>query len=104
MQQTQSRAASPEERRPEQRRMAIEASVARYPDLADAELADVLHWFGKEATALDTAMLASNEAIAEPYRRLRADHLDRLGSGEKAVAWIVSALVLGGVAALWFML
>lgn len=99
MQQTQDRAASPEERR-----IAIEAAVARYPDLPDAELAEVLHWFGKEATALDTAMLASNEAIAEPYRRLRADHLDRLGAREKVVAWIVSALVLGGVAALWLTL
>ena len=96
MQQTQDRAASPEERR-----MAIEASVARYPDLSDAELAGVLHWFRKEATALDAAMLASNDAIAEPYGRLRADHLDRLGSGEKAAAWLVGLLVVGGVAALY---
>ena len=99
MQQTHNRAASPE-----QRRIAIEADVARYPDLSDAELAEVLDWFREEATALDTAMVASNEALAEPYRRLRADHLDRLGPGEKAVAWIVGALVLGGIAALWVML
>ena len=100
MQQTQDRAVSPDERRAESRYKAIEHSVAGYPDLSDAELADVLHWFRKEATALDTAMLASNEAIAGPYRRLRADHLDRLSTTEKAVACLVSALVLGGIAAL----
>lgn len=99
MQQTQDRAASPE-----QRRVAIEASVARYPDLAPAELEDVLDWFRKEATAHDTAMLASNERLIAQYQQLRADHLDRLSVKEKAAAWVVGALVVGGIAALYLTL
>ncbi|WP_338447242.1 hypothetical protein V5F89_05520 [Pelagerythrobacter marensis] len=99
MQQTQDRAVSPEERR-----LAIEASVARYPALDEAELKDVLHWFRKEATAYEAAMFASNEALAEPYRRLRDEHLDRLSPREKAAVWIVGALLLSGIAALYIML
>ena len=45
---------------------------------------------------------SSNEAIAEPYRRVRADHLDPLRSGEKAGGWLVGLLVVGGVGAPYF--
>ncbi|WP_374407897.1 hypothetical protein [Pelagerythrobacter sp.] len=81
--------------------MAIEAMVARYPDLDDSELAEVLGWFGKEATAHEVAMVASNERLAAPYRRLRAEHLDRLSAKEKIAAALVGLLVLGGIAGLY---
>jgi hypothetical protein len=60
------------------RRMQIEAALADYPHVSKESLGGLLHWFRKEASALDVAMLASNEAIAEPYRRFRADHIDRM--------------------------
>ncbi|HEX8056171.1 MAG TPA: hypothetical protein VF481_05890 [Novosphingobium sp.] len=60
------------------RRMQIEAALADYPHVSKESLGGLLHWFRREASSLDVAMLASNEAIAEPYRRFRADHIDRI--------------------------
>jgi len=60
------------------RRMQIETALADYPHVTKESLGGLIHWFRKEASALDVAMLASNEAIAEPYRLFRADHIDRM--------------------------
>jgi hypothetical protein len=60
------------------RRAQIEAALARYPDLEHHRIDDLIHWFHKEASARDIAMIACNEAILEPYRRFRADHIDPL--------------------------
>jgi|EndMetStandDraft_4_1072995.scaffolds.fasta_scaffold11253_3 hypothetical protein len=60
------------------RRAQIEAALATYPDVSPERLSDLLDWFGREASALDVALVASNPAIAEPYARFRADHIDRL--------------------------
>ena len=60
------------------RRAQIERRLADYPDLDEAALGELIAWFRTEASALDVAMVASNPDITEPYRRFRADHLDRL--------------------------
>lgn len=60
------------------RRTDIEATLARYPDLERDRLEELIHWFHKEASARDIAMIACNEAVLEPYRRFRADHIDPL--------------------------
>jgi len=60
------------------RRMQIEAALADYPHVSKESLGGLIHWFRKEASALDVAMVASNEAIAESYNRFRADHIDRM--------------------------
>ncbi|WP_068073247.1 hypothetical protein [Novosphingobium lentum] len=75
-----------------QLRARIEATLARYPALDDNELAGLLAWFRREASALDVATVACNAAIAEPYRRFRADHIDRISGRD-----IVRALVAVGV-------
>ena len=61
-----------------ERRAHIEATLADYPHLSTERLAELLHWYRKEATALDVALVASNEGIATPYARFRADHIDPL--------------------------
>ena len=96
MQPTQDQASSPDERR-----IAIEALIARYPDLSKGDLAQVLRWFRKEATAYEVAMLASNEGLAAPYRKLRNEHLDRLTPSEKIAVGLLGTLVLGGLLALF---
>jgi len=63
---------------PVAQRTQVEAAIADYPHLSEERLAALLRWFRKEASALDVAMLASNEALAEPYGRFRADHIDRM--------------------------
>lgn len=84
---------------PDHRRARVEQMLARYPGISDSEIADLLHWFRKEASAMDVAMLASNEDLAASYPQFRADHLDRLGIAEKVAVWIGAALVIGGIAA-----
>ena len=80
------------------RRSHIEALIGDYPQISDQETALVKRWFESQASALDVAQLASNPAIAEPYRRFRADHLDKLGMKDAAKAAIFVALVLAGLA------
>jgi hypothetical protein len=58
------------------RRAQMEDALAEYPHLNLARLNELIDWFKREATALDIGMIASNEAIAEPYRKFRADHID----------------------------
>jgi hypothetical protein len=76
------------------RRAQIEDALADYPHLSDERLAALIAWFRKEASALDVAQVASNEAIAEPYRRFRADHIDRLTGRD----WIKGLLLTAAVA------
>lgn len=62
------------------RRADIEAALAQYPHISEDRLDQLIAWFRKEASAHDVALVASNAAIAEPYRRFRADHIDPLTS------------------------
>lgn len=89
---------------PDERRVDVATKLARYPNLPDNEVEDLRHWFHKEATALETAMLASDEQLREPYQQFRNDHLDRLSPRDKAIAWAGGALVLAGIAAMAVML
>jgi hypothetical protein len=78
-----------------ERRAAIEALVARYPDLAAAELADLLHWYRREASAMDVALLASNESLADRFEAFSRAHVSPFGLREKAITALLSAGVLG---------
>ena len=74
-------------------RAQIEAALADYPNLSEDRLAALIRWFRKEASALDVAMLASNETIAEPYRRFRADHIDRMTGADVMKGLLFAAAV-----------
>lgn len=74
-------------------RAQIEATLADYPHLSEARLAALIGWFRQEASAFDVAMLAGNEAIAEPYRRFRADHVDPTTGKDVMRGLLVAALV-----------
>lgn len=72
----------------------IEALLLRYPEIAEAELADLKRWFTKEASAFEVASLSSKDELRQQYRAFRAEHIDRLGAVELA------AIVLGGILSL----
>jgi len=78
-------------------RAAIERIIAHYPDIGEEELHSVLHYFRRDASAYDRAIIASNAKIYDQYQKLASDHnLDRLGMVEKVVtATFVCVLVLG---------
>ncbi|MFC3173045.1 hypothetical protein ACFOD9_02140 [Novosphingobium bradum] len=80
------------------RRGEIEAMLARYPHLAPEAIAELTDWFTSEASALDVGLIASNEAIAAPYRAFRAAHVDPLrgrdwlrGLGFAAIIVVIGA-------------
>jgi hypothetical protein len=75
-------------------RAAAERAMARYPDLEPDEIAALVRYIRKEASALDRASIASNAALEERYRQFCRDHhFDRLRPFEVA-------LIVAGLAAL----
>jgi hypothetical protein len=77
-----------------ERREVMEWLVGRYPDLADDELAELLQYMQREASATDVALIASNDRIRTRYRQLAKDHhLDRPGP----VGWSVTAAVSAAI-------
>jgi hypothetical protein len=56
----------------------IKAALADYPHVDAETLAELIHWFRKEASALDVGMIASDLRLSESYRRFKSDHPDRL--------------------------
>lgn len=74
------------------RRAEVREALARYPYVNDAELGDLLHWFRREASALEVATMASEPGIVHQYQRFKAEHLDRLRGVE--LFWIVIVVIL----------
>ena len=82
------------------KRADAEAILARYPELGRDELAELLHWYRREASAMDVALLASNEGIRERYRAFRRDHVERFSLKEKLVGALLVAGAAGVIGAL----
>lgn len=87
---------------PEGDRAHVESMLARYPNIDSAELEDLVRWF-KEASALDVAMVASNEGIRDAYAQFRREHVDRFKPKDIALALTflaLCALVIAGIVSL----
>ena len=84
------------------RRGEIEAMLARYPHLSPEAVADLSEWFAKEASSLDIGLIACNEAIAEPYRAFRADHVDPLKGRDWLRGLAFVAVILAIMAGLFW--
>ncbi|MEC7421328.1 MAG: hypothetical protein VX648_02930 [Pseudomonadota bacterium] len=78
----------------------VEALLSRYPELAEAELAELKRWFAKEASAFEVASLSSKDELRSRYRAFRADHIDKLGMVDVIAIVCGSVLLLGAIA--WF--
>ncbi len=81
-------------------RAAAERALARYPVLKQDEIAALVRYISKDATALDRAAIASNADVHDQYRQLCRDHhLDRLRPLEIAlvVAGIMAVVVIVAV-------
>lgn len=78
----------------------IEAILLRYPDIDEAELADLKRWFGKEASAFEVASLASKDNVQRQYGEFRRTHIDRLTPMELVLGALVVVVLLSGVAAI----
>lgn len=82
------------------RRAHIETVLADYPRIEPEQTETLLRWFRKEATALDVGLIASDPQLAEPYRRFRAEHLDRLSGADIVRALLVVCVVVAGIVAI----
>jgi hypothetical protein len=76
----------------EARREQMAQLLARYPGLNSDELAELLHWFRKEASALDEGLISCDEKVSAAYRSFKKDHLDRLNGAD--LFWL--AMLVGG--------
>ena len=81
---------------------AVEALIARYPDIAGTEVALLKTWFRKEASAFDVASIASKDWVAPGYQRFRAEHLDRFTPKDFFAAGVVVAGIVAVIA--WMVL
>lgn len=75
------------------RRTRIETALADYPHVDRETLADLIHWFRKEASALDVGTIASNPRLSAPYESFKADHLDRLKGASLLWSSVIIAVV-----------
>lgn len=84
-----------------EQRARIENAFAAYPHIEPAALDELLHWYRREASAYDVAMIASNERLAEGYRRFRAERIDPIRWRDILRVLAFAALAGGGI---WAML
>jgi hypothetical protein len=88
-----------------ERRARIEAALAEYPHIDEQTLAELIHWFRKEASALEVGLIASDPRLAERYRLFKAAHLDRLrGADLLWAAVLVAILTVCMTALVWLAL
>lgn len=76
-------------------RARAEAILASYPKLEPDELQELLHWYRREASAMDVALVASHERVGEAYRRFYRDHLKRFSWKERLVTAVLASGVIG---------
>lgn len=77
------------------RRAAMVRLIAHYPDIAEDELHTLLHYFRRDASAIDRALIARRTDVRRPYRQLCADHqIGRLGRIESGVTIAFGVLLI----------
>lgn len=77
------------------KRERAEGLLARYPNLAPHELEELLRWYRHEASAMDSALIASNSAVHDRYRAFRRDHIDRFSWKERVIGTLLAVGALG---------
>ncbi len=84
-----------------ERRARVEAVLARYPHVGPQELESLIRWFRKDASALEVGQIASDPALAGPYRQFAETHIERLTIADLLR---VLAVLAASVALFWAIL
>jgi hypothetical protein len=74
--------------------------VGRYPNLSEIELARLINVY-RELSALDMALMLSDEKLAPNLDRFSADHRSKIRTPFRQYAALVGYAVLGMVAIAW---
>lgn len=83
-----------------ERRARAEALLIRYPAIEQQELAELIYWARKDASALDVGMIGSDPLLGPPWRLFARDHIDRITPVDllyAAIAVLASASMIAGI-------
>ena len=72
----------------------VEALLNAYPDVSDEQLAEMKHWFKRQASAFEVASLASKNPLG--YEKFRSDHVDKFSKFDLAMIALVVLAIVGG--------
>ena len=74
--------------------------IGRYPNLSEAELARLINVY-RELSALDMALMLSDEELAPSVDRFSVDHRSKIRKPFRQYAALVGYAVMGVVAVAW---
>lgn len=80
------------------RRLEIEKILSQYPNLPSNKINEIVHWFKREATAMEVAVVASNLDVQDSYEQFRQAHIDKLTPVELAVTVFICMAVIVALA------
>jgi hypothetical protein len=76
--------------------------IERYPNLSEVELASLINAY-RELSALDVALMISDEKLGRNMEQFYADHRPKLKTPFRQYAILVAIAVVGAAVALWSM-
>ncbi|GGD53072.1 hypothetical protein [Croceicoccus pelagius] len=79
-------------------RLRAQELLAKYPDLAETEKAELAVIFRKQLSAMDQALIASEEELSVQYATFKRTELNRLTPRDILNAAIFVALTAGPIA------
>jgi hypothetical protein len=74
--------------------------IERYPNLSEVELATLINVY-RELSALDVALLISDEALGRKMDQFYAEHRAKLKTPFRQYAILVAIAVVGAAVVLW---
>ncbi|WP_066558836.1 hypothetical protein [Croceicoccus bisphenolivorans] len=83
-------------------RARAEELLARYPDLSDQELGELLLIFRKRLSAMDQALIASEDRLAGQYVAFKREQLERFKPRDLLNAVLFVVLVVGPIVGIAF--
>lgn len=81
-----------------QRRLEIERNLSQYPALPPDKISDLIHWFKREATAMEVASVARNPAIQSRYLQFHNKHISKMSIGETILVTVFAMVVIVSIA------
>ena len=72
----------------------VEKLLNAYPNVSEEQLAELKHWFRKQASAFEVASLASKNPAG--YEKFRSDHVDKFSKFDLSLIAVVILVLVGG--------
>jgi hypothetical protein len=76
------------------RRLRAEELLLRYPQLDRPEVAELLQWYRREASAMDVALVASNDRVRPHFEAFHARHIQPFGWKDKLITGALGSAII----------